>query len=169
MTPPELSHSCLTLIYTRKPFPSTPRNSSSWTLIYHSKHHSRLKWLAFLLASSWTVCSIVMWSAWSYLACLFRLFWKWRTGATTGLCVPSVLQMCFLALLALSLSSRNVLPLSFICFKSRHWATAQLLATVESKNEKETESNIWNQLLPCQPSHRANWGHVCPSLPGLHV
>lgn len=101
-------------------------------------------------------------------SCRFRLFRKWRTGESTGLCYPSVPHLCFLALLALSLPSRNFLPLSFICFKSKHLATAMLLATVESKREKkETESNIWNPLLPCQPSHRANWGHFHPSLPGL--
>lgn len=129
-------------------------------LICHSKHHSRL-------ASSRTVWSVFMWSMWSCPACTFSLFRKGRTGETTALCFPSVPRMCFLARCVLSLSSRNFLPLSFIGFKSRHLATAMLLATVESKNEKETESNIWNQLLPCQPSHRANWGHFYPSLPGL--
>lgn len=32
--------------------------------------------------------------------------------------------------------SRNFLPLSFFCFKTRHLVTAMLLATVESKSER---------------------------------
>lgn len=124
--------------------------------------------MACLLASSCTVRSTLKQSMWSCPACIFRLFHTWRPGESTGLGFPSVPHMCFLALPALSLSRRNFLPPSFICFGSRHWATAMLLATVESE-WKRNWIHIWNQLLPCQPNHGANWGHFYPSLPGLRL
>ena len=83
---------------------------------------------------------------------------KWRQGWDLhSLCFPPLSPlMYFLALLQLPLSSRNFLPLSSFCFNTRHSVTAMPLATVESV--RETESNIWNELPPCQPIYWANLG-----------
>lgn len=60
-----------------------------------------------------------------------------RSGQTLqSSCLAPFSLSVFLCSPSVPLSSRNFLPVSFCCFRTRHSAAAMLLATVESENER---------------------------------
>lgn len=71
------------------------------------------------------------------------------------------------------LSFSCLFPVEISClyhFSASRWGIYWLPCFWPLLNQrvKETKSNIWNELLPCQPSYWANWGqHFYPDLPVL--